>query len=144
MGNSKAPNPSLNELQLQGPPYPVVGLKIQEFLETIENRDSSLYSQLPPTHYSFAVVYTLPTVLALLRHPQLGINLTRLLHREQSFSFLRRVFPGDQIVTSARLAEMRSLSAGEVTYRLLLVVSESFNQHGELVCQGRWTFLVQE
>jgi acyl dehydratase len=59
----------------------------------------------PPT---FAVVFTMPLMEALLRGPAFGWDYSRMVHGEQSFTAHRPLHAGDEVVTVLHVDELRT------------------------------------
>jgi acyl dehydratase len=87
----------------------------------------------------FAVVYSSPAMLAGLFDPEVGIDFARLVHGKQEFRWGELVVAGDEITTTASVADIAHRGGlGFYTF-----ATESVNQRDELVCTGRWTNIVR-
>lgn len=92
----------------------------------------------------FAVVYASGILRQILLDPELKLNLPMLVHGSQDFTFRKMVEPGDVITTQGKIADIydkQSKSGKNLDF--VVVESESKNQKGELVCTGRWTFIIR-
>src|SRR3954451_8781258 len=87
----------------------------------------------------FAVVYAAPAIAAALFDPPLGIDFTRLVHGAQEFTWGPVVVAGDEIDTTAEVAEQTT--RGELEVHVFATVSR--NGHDEVVSEGRWTNFVR-
>jgi acyl dehydratase len=87
----------------------------------------------------FAVVYAAPAISAALFDPALGIDFAHLVHGAQEFTWGPLVVAGDEIATTAEVAEQSS--RGELEVHVFVTVSR--NQHDEVVAEGRWTNYVR-
>ncbi len=77
----------------------------------------------------FGVVLTWFALLSATGDPEVGVDVTRLLHGEQDMEFLRPLRPGDRIVAGSRIASIDTRATGEtMTVELL-----ARNQQGVLV-----------
>ena len=85
----------------------------------------------------FAAVYAGPAVFPAIRES--GLDFARMVHGAQEFTWHAPVVAGDEITTEASL-ESKSERGGLQFY---VFTSQSRNQRGELVCEGRWTNIVR-
>lgn len=93
----------------------------------------------PPT---FAAVYCHNAMRVVFEDEDLGMNIPRVVHGEQTFEFGEVVKSGDVISTSTTIRDILVKENREgVENVLLLVRTESVNQDGEVVCLGRWTIV---
>jgi acyl dehydratase len=88
---------------------------------------------------TFAVTFAMAPFGAALLDPALGVDLLRLVHGEQDFEFLEVLRPGDVLTTHGELVEVSSRGKHEV----LVVTTESVNQHGKTAVRGRFTGLIR-
>src|SRR5690349_386101 len=61
----------------------------------------------------FGVVVTWMSVVEAVADPRLGADILRLLHSEQDMEFIAPLRPGDEIITSARIASIEARPGGE-------------------------------
>ena len=87
----------------------------------------------------FAVVYCSPAVTGPLLDPEVGIDLARMVHGGQEFVWGPLVVAGDEITTTASVAEVRR----EPERSWFVFATESVNGRGEVVCTGTWTNVVR-
>ena len=88
---------------------------------------------------TFAVTFAMAPFGAALLDPALGVDLLRLVHGEQDFEFLEVLRPGDVLTTHGELVEVFTRGKNEV----LVVSTESKNQHGRTAVLGRFTGLIR-
>jgi acyl dehydratase len=87
----------------------------------------------------FCVVYSAPALGPAIVDPEVGIDFAAMVHGEQAFEWAEPVCAGDEITTTARLAEV-SERGGMAFY---VFESESVNQNGERTVRGTWTDIVR-
>jgi acyl dehydratase len=87
----------------------------------------------------FAVVYAGRSVIPALFDPELGINFSMLVHGAQEFRWGPVVVAGDEIETTAKVAEVSERGG----LGFFVFESVSGNQRGETVCSGTWTNIVR-
>ncbi len=87
----------------------------------------------------FAVVYSGVAVSLPLHDPEVGIDYAHLVHGAQEFRWGRLVVAGDEVSTTATVADI-SDRRGLYFY---VFTSGSVNQRGETVCTGTWTNIVR-
>jgi acyl dehydratase len=87
----------------------------------------------------FAAVYCSPAIGPALLDPRYGIDFARLLHAAQEFTWHQPVVAGDEIETTAELADTTERAG----MKYFTFTTRSTNQRGELVCEGTWTNLVR-
>jgi acyl dehydratase len=87
----------------------------------------------------FCVVYSARALGPAIVDPEVGINLAMMVHGGQEFVWGEPVCAGDEITTSARVAEI-SEREGKGFY---VFESVSTNQDGAEVVRGMWTDIVR-
>ncbi len=87
----------------------------------------------------FGAVVGWPSVVSVLADPELGIDLFRLLHREQDMFFYTPVRPGDQITSRGKILAIGEEAAGET----LVVEILCSNQNGQKVQRMLFTAFVR-
>ncbi len=87
----------------------------------------------------FAVVYAGRSVIPALFDPEVGINFAMMVHGAQEFRWGPVVVAGDEISTTARVADVSE--RGGLGFFVFESVSD--NQRGETVCTGTWTNIVR-
>lgn len=91
----------------------------------------------PPTFF-FSLELEAPAPLAWLAG--LGVDLRRLLHGEQSFTYHAPVHAGDTLTLSARIADAYSKKGGTLDF---LVKDTEVRRGGELVAEARTVMVVR-
>ncbi len=87
----------------------------------------------------FAVVYAGQAVAVPLHDRRVGIDYAHMVHGAQEFRWGPLVIAGDEITTTASVADI-SERRGLYFY---VFANESVNQRGEVVCTGTWTNIVR-
>lgn len=88
---------------------------------------------------TFAVTFAMAPFGAAMLDPALGVDLLRLVHGEQDFEFLEVLRPGDVLTTHGELVEVSKRGNNE----LLVVSTESVNQHRRMAVRGRFTAVIR-
>lgn len=127
--------------------YEVGREKIREFVEAIEerhvihsDRDAAREAGFrdvvaPPM---FCVVYTQRSLWPAIEDPEVGIDLTKMLHVGQDFRWSEPVCAGDVITTETQLAGVEK-GKKRATYTF---ESRAENDRGEETVQATWTMMV--
>lgn len=126
--------------------YEVSRVKIREFAAAIGD-DNPIYRDreaaraaghsdvvAPPT---FPIVFSLTSGGEALADPGLGLNFAMVVHGEQRFEYTRPIQPGDELVTTAKITDIRSVGRNE----LLTIRSEITTVDGEHVCTTHNTII---
>jgi acyl dehydratase len=87
----------------------------------------------------FAVVYAAPALTAALFDPEVGLDFARMVHGRQAFAWGPLVVAGDEITTTAEIADISERGG----MGFFVFASESVNQRGETVCEATWTNIVR-
>jgi len=87
----------------------------------------------------FAVTFAMAPFGAAMLDPTLGVDLLRLVHAGQDFEFLEVLRPGDVLTTHGELVEVSMHGRHQV----LVVRTESVNQHGRPAVRGVFTGLIR-
>jgi acyl dehydratase len=87
----------------------------------------------------FAVVYSSPALGPAVLDPEVGINFAAMVHGGQEFVWGEPVCAGDEITTTARVAEITEKD-GKGFY---VFESTSVNQDGDEVVRATWTNIVR-
>lgn len=105
------------------PPYQVGREKVREFARAVlatnpvnlevDAARAAGHADLvaPPT---FPIVLTAATLEQLLADPDAGIDLTRVVHGEQRFSFTRPVVAGDELVAQLTVTSVKTLGGNSM------------------------------
>jgi acyl dehydratase len=87
----------------------------------------------------FAVVYAGRAITPALFDPEVGIDFAHMLHAGQEFEWGPLVVAGDEITSTATVAEIgERMGMGSYVFR-----TDSQNERGETVCTGIWRQLVR-
>jgi acyl dehydratase len=117
-------------------PYEVGREKIREFADALGDdhpayRDPEAAKALghpdvlaPPT---FPIIFALDAAMAVLR--DLGIDLARVVHGDQTFRYSRPLRPGDRLLTTVEVVAVKQLAGNDV----LTVECSSATEEGEHV-----------
>ena len=87
----------------------------------------------------FCVVYSAPAIAPGILDPEVGINFATMVHGGQEFTWGEPVCSGDEITTTARLADIHQKD----DKGFYVFESESVNQEGEQTVRGVWTNIVR-
>ncbi|MEZ0071419.1 MaoC family dehydratase N-terminal domain-containing protein [Planotetraspora sp. GP83] len=120
--------------------YEVCRVKIKEFADAIGD-DNPIYHDkeaavaaghpdvvAPPT---FPIVFSLSGASEALSDPDLGLNYAMVVHGEQRFEYQRPVYPGDELLCTSTITEIRDAGRNE----FLTLRSDVTSTTGELVCR---------
>ena len=130
------------------PPYLVSREKIAEFANAVGDPNPAYLSVAgarglghrdvvaPPT---FAVVLTSRAQAQVMFDPALGLDYSKVVHGEQSFTYERPVVAGDRLVAVAEVEAIRSAAGND----LLTIRVEVSTEDGELVVTGRSTVVAR-
>ena len=66
----------------------------------------------------------------------LGIDLNRLLHREEEYEYLGSIYAGDVITRKMKVIDMLKKGTGSKTVEVTVLETELINQRGELVLKS--------
>lgn len=90
----------------------------------------------PPT---FCVNFAMEPFVMACSDPELGLDLVRLLHGEQEFTFHEPVRPGDELESTGEIVEV--YQKGSLDF--LVVKTATRNQHARPVVEARWTAVIR-
>lgn len=106
-----------------GPSYVVGREKIREFARAIGDTNPAYhdpqaakalgYSDViaPPT---FAIVVSLEAANAALFDPELGLDYSRVVHGEQTFTYTRPICAGDELMVTTVIENIRSMAGNDM------------------------------
>ena len=109
-------------------PYEVGREKIREFVRATGGTPADDLVA-PPT---FAVLLTMNAEFRVMFDPGLGLDTSRLLHRDQRFEHHRPIVPGDVLTVTVRVAGVDDVGGNDV----LTLSSEVSTVDEEWVCTG--------
>jgi acyl dehydratase len=87
----------------------------------------------------FCVVYSAPAIAPGILDPEVAINFATMVHGGQEFVWGEPVCSGDEITTTARLADVHQKD----DKGFYVFESESVNQDGAMTVRGTWTNIVR-
>jgi acyl dehydratase len=129
-------------------PYEVCRVKIREFADAIGD-DNPAYRDraaaaaaghddvvAPPT---FAIVLSFVAGRAVIEDPELGVDYSRVVHGEQSFTFTRPIRAGDVLVATPTIRLVRTAGRNEI----LTVDCAIATAEGAPVCTASNTLVVR-
>ncbi len=90
----------------------------------------------PPT---FAIVVSMRSWQALIEDPELGLDYSRVVHGDQSFTHHRPVHVGDELIATVHVDAIRSAAGNDI----LTVRSEIADASGEPVTTARSTLVAR-
>jgi acyl-coenzyme A thioesterase PaaI-like protein len=109
-------------------PYQVSAEKVREFATAI----GWAHDGVPPT---FPIVLAVASMNAFL--DELGLELARIVHGEQRFSYQRPVVPGDELTSTLSVASLRQMGGNDI-----IGTSTAFTDaSGTLVCTATATLV---
>jgi hypothetical protein len=124
---------------LVGKTYPTVRVAIDEervrrFTHAVDHRGPGV----PPT------ILTVPEIQAGLRNvvsdPEVGVDLARVLHGEQTYEWSRPVVAGETLVAEASIESIR----GRGAMQFLTLRTDIRDERGDRVAIARSTLLIRE
>jgi acyl dehydratase len=129
------------------PPYEVGREKIREFAEATGAHPASTDPEAaralgypdviaPPT---FAVIVAQRCDAQLVRDPEAGIDFSRVVHGEQTFTHHRPIVAGDRLVAVLHVDSVRSAGG----HSMVTTRSEIATESGEAVCTAVSTIVVR-
>lgn len=128
--------------------YEVGRQKIREFADAIGDPDPVFRDPeaaraaghpdviAPPT---FAIVVTLPAQGVLIEDPELGLDYSKVVHREQSFRHHRPIRAGDRLVSTVHVDGIRTAAGSDI----LSARAEVSTVDGEPVLTARSTIVAR-
>ena len=114
------------------PPYKVTAEAVSAFVASTGGTYAGPDEPAPPT---FPIVAAFPAMMAFLNHE--GLDLSRIVHGEQRFSFTRPVRVGDQLSATVSVATLRQIGGNDI----IGTSSEITDADGALVCTGTATLV---
>jgi acyl dehydratase len=129
-----------------GEPYEVSRVKIANFADAIgepsalcRNREAAIAAGYPdviapPT---FANAVSMNWLGGVANDPGLGLDFSRVLHGDQSFSYSRPLHAGDVVVATTTIESIRVVGA----LSMLVTTTEFVTVDGEYVCTAKTTLV---
>ncbi len=112
------------------PPYEVTLEAVRAFVASTGGTYAGPDEAAPPT---FPIVAAFPAMFL----DQEGLDLSRIVHGEQRFSYRRPVRVGDQLVATISVATLRQIGGNDI----IGTSSEITDADGDLVCTGTATLV---
>jgi acyl dehydratase len=94
--------------------YEVSSAKIREFADAIGDpnpRYREAKAVAPPT---FATIINIPAIMAIVNDPELGLDYSRLVHADQSFTHHRPITAGDSLVLNTHIDGVMSRAGNDM------------------------------
>jgi acyl dehydratase len=89
----------------------------------------------------FVVVYSSQAIGIAMFDPEIGIDMDRLVHGAQEFTWERVLVAGEEVHTEVELDEVRHVETADLTYYVFR--ARTTDEAGELVSTGVWTNIVR-
>jgi acyl dehydratase len=131
-------------------PYEVGREKIREFADAIGDANPAYRDPRAAAAHGHADVVAPPTFAviaafrgqdAIVEHPDVDIDYSRVVHGEQRFRHVRPLRPGDRVLAVATIETARTMGGNDILGIRTDLVLDAEGQPGELVCQS-WSTLV--
>jgi len=90
---------------------------------------------IPPTFPISSFFWTGGGLLAVVK--VLGIDLNKLLHREEEFEYFGNIYAGDVITRKMKVIDVLKKGTGNRTVEVTVLETEIVNQRGDLVVKSR-------
>lgn len=113
-------------------PYTVTREKVAEFAAAT---GSELDGSTAPA--TFPVVVAFAAMTGLMEHPDVGIELHRVVHGDQRFTYTRPVVVGDRLSATLTVDSLRQIAGADI----IGTRSEITDEHGEHVCTAYATLV---
>lgn len=112
--------------------------EVQAFLDATDDETGAYEDGLEVIPPMFAVVYAREVIAEMFFDEELALDLPRLVHGGQSFTFHRPVTVGDTVTTEGHLAELTDRGDNQV-----VTVETTSTVDGDPVTSGEWTFVIR-
>lgn len=116
-----------------GHPYVVTADKVAEFAAATQTPYQP--GDVPPA--TFPIVVAFPAIMALLEDEQVGLDLARIVHGEQRFTYTRPIQIGDELSATLQVDRVRSMAGSDI----ITTTSRITDAAGELVCDAKATLI---
>jgi acyl dehydratase len=90
---------------------------------------------IPPTFPTCAFFWAGGGLMALVK--TLGIDLNKLLHREEDYEYFGSIYAGDVITRKMKVIDVLRKGSGNKSVEVTVLETDLINQRGELVVKGR-------
>jgi acyl dehydratase len=119
------------------PLYQVTAMKIAEFAAALGDDNPAYYGDAPVAPPTFAAVPAAAAWEGMFADPELGLELRRIVHADQRFSYSRPLRSGDTVSATLTIDKVRVRGAAEIISSIVDVRDPS----GELTCTAAATFV---
>ena len=119
------------------PVYEVTALKIAEFAAALGDDNPAYYGDVPVAPPTFAAVIAGAAWHGMFADPELELELDRIVHGDQRFTYLRPLRAGDRVTAILTIDKVRVRGAAEIISSAVDVRDAS----GELACTAAATFV---
>ena len=119
------------------PPYEVTSIKIAEFAAALGDQNSAYDGDAPVAPPTFAAVLAAAAWEEMFADPDLGLELSRIVHGDQRFTYSRPLRAGDRVTATLTIVKVRVRGSTEI-------ISSAVDVHdatGELTCTAAATFV---
>ena len=115
------------------PPYDVTPERVAAFAAAT----GTPYTDGDPAPATFPIVIAFEAMQALMADPEVGIELSHVIHGEQRFAYQRPVRIGDVLTARLTVESLRQIGGADIIATSSAVTDEA----GELVCTARATLV---
>jgi acyl dehydratase len=119
------------------PIYEVTAIKIAEFAAALGDENPAYYGETPVAPPTFAAVLAAAAWESMFADPALGLELRRIVHGDQRFTYRRPLKAGDRLTATLTIDKVRVRGAAEIISSAVDV----HDQTGELTCTAAATFV---
>ena len=119
------------------PLYEVTALKIAEFAAALGDNNPGYYGDVPVAPPTFAAVLASAAWQGMFADPELGLQLDRIVHGDQRFTYSRPLRAGDRVTAILTIDKVRVRGAAEIISSAVDLRDAS----GELTCTAAATFV---
>lgn len=107
------------------PVYEVSAAKIKEFADAIGDPNPRYREDKPVAPPTFATIINIPAIMSIVHDPELGLDYSRLVHADQSFTHHRPITAGDKLVLTTHIDGALSRAGNDMlTVRTEIVDAE--------------------
>jgi acyl dehydratase len=118
-------------------PYQVSAAKIAEFATALGDESPSYRGEAPIAPPTFIAVISSPAWQLMFDDPELELTLSRIVHGDQRFSYVRPLRSGDVVSGALTIDKVRARGAMEIISASVEVTTV----RGEPICTAQATFL---
>lgn len=114
-------------------PYHVTADRVAEFAAAT----GTPYRDGDPAPTTFPIVVSFTAMGTLMTDPSVGIELHRVIHGDQRFTYTRPVRVGDTLIATLTVDSVRSIGGNDI----IVTTSAISDPAGEPICQARGTLI---